>query len=186
MKSFSLKKIFTLCFFLFFIGACATPPVAVSKNNTASVNDSVVKRIPIFRSTSSDIEYLRHGISLIAGSADLQPDYANAKYSFELLLKEYPDSKWKESATALIKIINDLQSCIEKEKAARILYGKNQEEKAGLLQENEKLTKTNSMLNEKMQSEISKLVQENERLKKDIELLKDLEIKLDKRERLLR
>jgi hypothetical protein len=41
-------------------------------------------------------------------------------------------------------------------------------------------------LSEKYQAELAELQQENEQLKNDLQLLKNLEIQLDKREKMLR
>ncbi len=51
-----------------------------------------------------------------------------------------------------------------------------------LLKENEQVKKDNRRLLE----ETAKLIQENEQLKKDIQLLKSLEVQLEKREKMLR
>jgi regulator of replication initiation timing len=55
-------------------------------------------------------------------------------------------------------------------------------DKAKTLRENEQIKKDNRQLLE----ETAKLVQENEQLKKDIQLLKSLEVQLEKREKMLR
>ncbi|MBN1662839.1 MAG: hypothetical protein JW943_04485 [Deltaproteobacteria bacterium] len=168
------------------IMACAAPPIEIDKSSPPGKVDSAAERLPIFRSVPSDIDYLRHGIMLLLNSENTSPDYAGAKKAFESILKEYPDSKWNSSAIALIKIINDLQMCTNEEKSAQNLYAKTHREKTVLIQENERLIKANNVLADRLLTEVSKLVQENDRLKKDIELLKDLEIKLDRRERLLK
>ncbi len=59
-------------------------------------------------------------------------------------------------------------------------------EKEWLLQENDRLKKTVRELTDKLQAEKASLSQENEQLRKDLKRLKDLEIELEKRERMLR
>ena len=59
---------------------------------------------------------------------------------------------------------------------------KAKEENTRLLKENEQVKKDNR----RMLEETAKLIQENEQLKKDIQLLKSLEVQLEKREKMLR
>jgi hypothetical protein len=59
-------------------------------------------------------------------------------------------------------------------------------EKEGALLENESLRKNLKQTHERLQTETQKLLAENEQLKKDLQLLKDLEIQLERRERMLR
>lgn len=185
LKNTSWTEIFNILILIIMVASCAAP-VRVEKEIQQPVMEQTPMYDPFFKTHPLDVEYLRHGIALIAGVTEGCPDYTRAKIVFEALLSEYPNSKWKESTTALIRIVGDLQSCVEKEKSAYNIYKLNLEEEKSLLQENERLKRTKQSLQEKFNSEITKLVQENERLKKDIELLKDLEIKLDKRERLLK
>jgi hypothetical protein len=167
------------------ICGCASP-VSVERKDHLTIGDDNKKAPPIFRSSPSDLDYLRHGILRMGNSDANLPDYVGAKEAFQSLINEHPDSGWTEPAMTLIKGINNLQSCMDKEKASRALYEKTLGEKATILQDNERLTKAGHVNNERLQAEITRLGQENDRLKKDIELLKELEIKLDKRERLLR
>jgi hypothetical protein len=183
------KKVFwylryALCLILLVV-ACVSS-VSVEKKAPPKPVENEPKRTPISRFMPSDDDYLLYGLSLMVNAPERPPDYEKAKIAFESLLKEHPASKWKESTTALLQILQEIRDRRENEKFARALQEKNNQVRSNLAAENEKLVKANSALNEKMQSEIAKLVQENERLKKDIELLKDLEIKLDRRERLLR
>jgi hypothetical protein len=72
----------------------------------------------------------------------------------------------------MILLIDKIQSSEEKFRA----------DKARLLRENDQLKKDNK----RMLEETVKFVQENEQLKKDIQLLKSLEVQLEKREKMLR
>jgi len=184
-QSTSLRKCFTFGLLLIFVVACAAPVSVEKKTSSQSVENNQTKT-PAFRSMPSDVDYLYYGLSHLAATPEKPPDFEKAGIAFETLMKEHPDSIWKESAMVLNKILQDLRDYRDKEKTARALHEKSVQDRINLSAEIEKLSKANSTLSEKMQSEIAKLLQENERLKKDIELLKDLEIKLDKRERLLR
>ncbi len=88
------------------------------------------------------------------------------------MLNTYPKSKWRGLAETFIRLIDTDVQLIEKAK----------EDNARLLKENEQVKKDNRRLLE----ETAKLIQENEQLKKDIQLLKNLEVQLEKREKMLR
>ena len=105
------------------------------------------------------------------GNREKTADYVKARQAFDELLKKYPRSKWQGLSEILIRLIDGME-LIEKAK----------EEKVKLLRENEQIKKDNKQLLE----ETAKLVQENEQLKKDIQLLKSLEVQLEKREKMLR
>jgi hypothetical protein len=127
-----------------------------------------VEKPGLFSKPSTDAAALNEGASYL-GFPEKPADYAKARASFETLIKNYPKSKWRPLAETLILLLDDIQSV-----QAR---GQN---------ENERLKKEIQALNGRFQAERSTLLQENEQLKKDIELLKKLEVQLDKREKMLR
>lgn len=169
---------------LFGILGCSA---SVQKKEPPLTANIANKTVPVFKSSPSDIDYLRHGLNLLlAQSGSAEPDYVGASSAFQLLVKEYPDSKWTSASLALIRIINDIRTYTEKHKTLQDQFDMLLLEKNALKQSNEQIKKTENAQHEKLQTELARLAQENERLKKDIESLKELEIKLDKRERLLR
>jgi len=160
--------------FIFLMTACAAPlppPGAVSPFNDRG----------IFKQTLSDADIMHEGITYL-GSPGQSNDYVKARASFETLLKNYPESKWRRLSETLILLIDTMQSCREKD----LLLSKGEEDKTSLLQENEKLKKDVRYLNDKLRTETARLSEENEQLKNDIQLLKNLEVQLEKREKRFR
>ena len=132
----------------------------------------------LFSKPSNDAAVLNEGASYL-GFPEKPADYAKARASFETLIKNYPKSKWRPLAETFIRLLDDIQS----------VQARGQSEQEQLKNENERLKKEIQALNGRFQAERSALpalLQENEQLKKDIELLKKLEIQLDKREKMLR
>jgi len=166
----SNRKMWKTChkyvaFVLFaFLAACASvpPPPAVSPK--------VIEK-DLFTRSPSDADIFNKGLSYL-GDHEKAADYAKAREAFNELLITYPGSKWRKLCETMILLIDKIQSSEEKFRA----------DKARLLRENDQLKKDNKRLLE----ETVKFVQENEQLKKDIQLLKSLEVQLEKREKMLR
>ena len=158
---------------LLLLGACVSPlppPGGASPLNKQTV----------FKKAPSDTDLVQEGITYL-GDAGQSGDYVKARDSFNTLLKTYPESKWRRLSETLIHLIDNIQSCREKD----LLADREQENKSRLEQENERLKREIRSL-DKLQTEAGKLQQENDQLKKDIQLLKEIEIQLDKREKMLR
>jgi hypothetical protein len=150
-----------------FLAACASvpPPPAVSPKVIEKIEKGAVTRSP------SDADIFHKGLSYL-GNHEKTADYAKAREAFNELLGTYPGSSWRKLSETMIRLIDTLQSSEEKFRA----------DKAKLMKENDQLKKDNKRLLE----ETVKFFQENEQLKKDIQLLKSLEVQLEKREKMLR
>jgi hypothetical protein len=98
------------------------------------------------------------------------------------LLNTYPKSKWRGLSETFIRLIDMEQLYEETCRTDVQLIEKAKEDNARLFKENEQGRKDNRRLLE----ETARLIQENEQLKKDIQLLKSLEVQLEKREKMLR
>jgi hypothetical protein len=149
---------------IFLLGACAaslSPP----GNRT---DQEVLKK------TLSDTDIMQEGL-LYLGDAGLSNDYVKAKATFESLLKAYPESKWRRPSETLILLIDTMQS-----------YGEQDALLSSTRQENDNFKKEVRYLNDRLKTETSRLSEENEQLKKDIQLLKNLEIQLEKRDKQFR
>jgi hypothetical protein len=155
---------YLICLLLVLLGACSslpsppgTPPRANEKG--------------WFKRSPADVNIFYQGISYL-GDKEKAADYAKARAAFSDLLNTYPKSKWRGLAETFIRLIDTDVQFIEKAK----------KDHARLLKENEQVKKDNRRLLE----ETAKLIQENEQLKNDIQLLKSLEVQLEKREKKLR
>ena len=98
------------------------------------------------------------------------------------MLKTYPKSKWRGLSETFIRLI-DIEQLYEEQCRTDLQFIERAKgENTRLLKENEQVKKDNH----RMLEETAKLIQENEQLKKDIQLLKSLEVQLEKREKMLR
>jgi gas vesicle protein len=173
-KSYHFLRLLLVVGFIFFTGACTAllpPPGTVSS----------LKDKGLLKQSLSDTDIMHEGITYL-GCPGQPNDYGKARAAFESLLKAYPDSKWRRLSETLIHLIDTMQSCKEKD----LLFSKAEEDKNRLSQENEKLRKDIRHLNDRLKTETSRLSEENEQLKNDIQLLKKLEIQLEKREKRFR
>ena len=122
----------------------------------------------------------------LEGSALLNPpggpDPAKARTVFAALIQRYPQSRWRPAAESFIHLIDESKALREDQ----LVQEKLRAERSAALQENEFLKKSVRELKEKLQTETAALIQENEKLKTDLKRLRDLEIELEKRERMLR
>jgi len=151
---------------IFFLWACASSPPAPAPVTSPTVIEKSAVTEPL-----SDSVIFNKGLSYLGSNAK-SADYAKAREAFNELLIKYPGSTWRNSSETMLRLMDKLQSSEEKFHA----------DKAKLLKENELLKKDNRRLLE----ETAKLVQESEQLKNDIQLLKSLEVQLQKREKMLR
>lgn len=172
-------RIFWICLLIAALGACASPATLPPGKGVGSMMAIVpVEKPGLFSKPSADAAVLNEGASYL-GFPEKPADYAKARASFETLIKNYPKSKWRPLAETLIRLLDEIQS----------VQARGQSEQEQLKNENERLKKEIQALNGRFQAERSALpalLQENEQLKKDIELLKKLEVQLDKREKMLR
>jgi hypothetical protein len=130
---------------------------------------------------SPDADIMHEGITFL-GDPGKPNDYVRARVAFDTLIKTYPESHWRRVAETLIHLIDTMQSCREKD----LLVSRDNQEMSRVLHENDGLQKQIQQLNEKLRTETTRLSEENEQLKKDIQLLKDLEVELEKRDKRLR
>jgi len=135
----------------------------------------------LFKKTPSDADIMHEGITYL-GSPGRVAEYARARSAFDTLIKIYPESKWRPLAETMITLIDNRVSC----QANNLLAGRKEDDTSSLRQENERLKKEVRYLNEKLKTDTARLSEENEQMKKDIQLLKNLEVELEKREKMLR
>ncbi len=167
----------TIIFFIiaFFIAGCANRAV-IDKSNSQKM--AAERQKSVFELFPSDADIISEALTYL-NNRQGEPDYNAVKAKLTIFLQGHPKSKWAESAQALILTINNLLDLQEKVKTESIALEKANAEKA-------KLKKDYKYSEERYQTETAKLQQENEQLKKDIALLKQLEIQMDKREKMLK
>ena len=156
------------------LGACSSlpsPPGTPPRANEKSW----------FKRSPADEVIFYQGISYL-GDNEKSAEYAKAKAAFAEVLKTYPKSKWRGLSETFIRLI-DIEQLYEEQCRTDLQFiERAKEENTRLLKENEQVKKDNH----RMLEETAKLIQENEQLKKDIQLLKSLEVQLEKREKMLR
>lgn len=134
---------------------------------------------------SADTMVMREGMSWLS-QTDKPADYGKAREIFQALTRNYPDSAWRPTAVILIRLIDTLQSSRDEMQSVLAKSRADQALAEKLKEENAQLRKEIGSLGSRCQAERAGLLQENEQLKKDMELLKKLEIQLDRREKMLR
>jgi hypothetical protein len=138
----------------FFIAGCAAKAI---KNESKCQKIMAENSKSVFGFSPSDTDIFMGALNCLEDPAK-ENDYQTAREQLEIIVQKYPKSKWKNSAQALIQIIQNLT-----------------ELKVNIATEKQKNT-----------SEKSKLNKEIEELKSDIQRLKNLEIQLEKREKRLK
>ncbi|HUH66883.1 MAG TPA: hypothetical protein VLZ07_10660 [Syntrophales bacterium] len=134
-----------------------------------------------FNRGPSDVDVFYQGVYYL-GDKDRTAEYDKAKAAFGEVLTKYPKSKWRGLSETFIRLIETEQLFEEQSRTDVQVIESLKEDKAKLIKDNEQLRKENRKLLE----ETAKLLQESEQLKKDIQLLKSLEVQLEKREKMLR
>lgn len=126
---------------------------------------------------------LIHDALLNLRNKEKEPNYIEAKAILETLVRDYPNSQWVSCANVFLDIL-EKYSTLQGELAA---------EREGTQTSYDKILKENEVLRDKIKEnedryrlEIAKLEQENEKLKNDIQQLKELEVQLERREKMLR
>ncbi len=136
----------------------------------------------IFSTEPSDRELFEEALSYLSNNKN-EPNYNEAKARLENLVVQFPKSKWVAGAQALISSLDRISAL---QVQLRQENQKAQDEHVKLTKEIEGLRDNTRQIEEKYSAEIIRLQQENEQLKKDIQQLKNLEIQLEKREKMLR
>ncbi len=167
---------YLILIFLVVLGGCSSLPSPPGTPPRANDNGWWFNR------SSADEVIFYQGISYLEDNKEKAADYVKAREQFNELLKTYPKSKWRGLSETFIRLIDTEQLYEEKCRADLQLIENVKGDNAKLIKENEEAKKDNRRLLE----ESAKLIQENEQLKKDIELLKSLEVELEKREKMLR
>lgn len=110
-----------------------------------------------------------------------ESDLDNAQSSLEFLIKNYPGSKWYDGAQGTLSLLHERKNLYRRLADEKARVGKLEYENNCTIREKDKIHEELRGLNEKYQAELFALQQENEQLKKDLQLLKDLELQLNKR-----
>ncbi len=167
-----MKNIAVLFICILLLGACATDRTAVTKEpgEVADNKKLVAERPP----TAEDL-------LTAAATALTQPDATatvsdvKARGLLNRLIQTYPDSQWRNTAEALIMLMDLQAACEAKIKGDRQICER-------ILSQKIKCEESENQCRQ----EATRLLQENEQLKKDLQNLKNLEIELEQRNRGLR
>ena len=174
-----LARLFVVSILVLWFGACASSPVAAPDKGTGQGMAVVpVEKAGLFTKPPADAMTFNEGVSWL-GLSGKPADHAKARETFSVLTKTFPQSKWRPLAETFIHLLDAIESLQAKGLSEQGLAEK-------LKQDNERLKKDIQALGGKLQAERDSLMQENEKLKKDIDLLKQLEVQLDQRGKMLR
>jgi len=161
------------------LGGCATKSVIPPAEAHARTQETVGN---LFKTEPSDRDLFEEALSYLSNQQK-EPNYKEARLRLEKLVREHPDGKWTPAAGALIACI---QKIAELQNQLRLDKQRAQSDHGKLAREIEGLRDGIRQTEEKYSAELIRLQQENEQLKKDIQQLKNLEIQLEKREKMLR
>jgi len=171
----NFRKLIYFMIVTIMLSGCSTKAVVDNANGRT---DTVERSSSIFRIEPSDRELFEDALSYLSNNKN-EPNYNEVKARLENLVAQFPNSKWVAGAQALISSldrISTLQGQLRQENQKQVK----------LTKEIEDLRDNNRLIEEKYAAEIIRLRQENEQLKNDIEQLKNLELQLEKREKMLR
>ena len=161
------------------LSGCATTAVLENGGEQKGV---ARKAGGIFSKEPSDKELFQEALSYLSQDQK-EANYAEAQSRLQKLVSQFPESQWMGSVEALLITLDKiivLQTALRNEKL------KAQGEQGKLTKEIKKLRENADQIDGKYSVEIVRLQQENEQLKKDIQQLKNLEIQLERREKMLR
>ncbi len=161
------------------LGGCATKSVIPPAETSARAPETVGN---LFKTEPSDRDLFEEALSYLSNQQK-EPNYKEARLRLEKLVREHPDGKWTPAAGAVIACI---QKMAELQNQLRLDKQRAQNDHGKLAREMEGLRDGIRQTEEKYSAELIRLQQENEQLKKDIQQLKNLEIQLEKREKMLR
>lgn len=167
-----LKKIVVLISFLILISFAAGCAPKIIQNETPVPKKTKINALTAL--PPADAELIRNALDYLGNNSGV-PNYNLAKTKLELFVQQHPSSAWADCAYNLIQTIDTMLILKNKVKSEKQALEKTNAEKIKLLKENEAL-----------KAEAVKNQQENEQLKNDIALLKQLEIRLEKREKMLK
>ncbi|MCL5807427.1 MAG: hypothetical protein M1418_02525 [Deltaproteobacteria bacterium] len=169
---------------LFLVGCAAAPPAERKREVRSEPVVKPAERVAAAPLVVEDFDLLSEGIALL--SRPDRPDPTKARSVFASLLERHPRSRWRSAAETFIRLIDEAETSLRRNRQEHLLLEKAQSEQNRLLKENDQLRKMIRELTERLQGETAALLQENDQLKKDLQRLKLLEIELQKRERMLR
>lgn len=175
----NVKKLILAIVIIAVTAGCA---VNTLLNGNQGQTEPAGNSMSIFSKEPSDKELFNETLSLLH-FREGEPDYQEAKIRLEKLIARYPKSKWSVGAQALILTLDSISALQAKLKAEQT---STQNDHAKLMREIDWLKDNAKKTEEKYMAEMTRLQQENEQLKKDIEQLKKLEIRLEKREKMMR
>ncbi len=144
--------------------------------------DAPNDRASVFEQIPADQQRYEDILAALANN-EKRPKYPEVKSALESLVLEHPQSKWAPSARALMMSLDKIialehRLSLEKQKAL------SSETKSA--RELQAAKESLRQLEERYVSDMAKLSQENEQLKNDLQQLKQLEVQMEKREKMLR
>ena len=178
------KKAFLWSLALFLMAGCAATVPPAEKRDSGAATPSATAEEPAPSLEQEDRGLFYEGVSYLNRQG--RPDAVQARRAFSSFVQLHPQSRLRGVAESFVRMIDERESLRETGRLERLLKERLQAERDRLRQENDQLKKTVRELTEKLKTETAALSQENEKLRKDLQKLKELEIELEKRDRMLR
>jgi len=147
------------------------PPAAGGNRPAASFTDRFLSR--------ADGQRFYDALMCLQGAEPGSAGEQEAREALIALLRDYPESCWSRPARACLRLLDECKTLREQLQQQRQANNALRRSFAKELQEQRET-------NERLRAEQARLGQVNEQLKKDIQLLKELEIQLQRRDRQLR
>jgi hypothetical protein len=173
------KSLCTFVMAALIVAGCASGPMPRPSAGAQEKHPAGSLKERIFVSADEALFY--EGI-LQMDAAKQETDYATARMTFSTLLEKHPDSKWCNPARVCLRLLAERGELLARGRQAEQESAECRKKAAEAATE----TQDVRLANEKLRVELAKIQQENEQLKKDIQRLKDLEVELQNRDRLLR
>lgn len=173
-----MKRMMVLVILLLLICSCAGERSAVRKGNGEQTSpDGVLKKIhdTVLSEREPSAEDLLHAALMKLNDPVQASDDTEIRTTLHRLITLYPDSKWRPTAESLLLFIDHQGACWEKLKKERQLSDSVKAQKT-------KCEESDSQC----RLELTQILQENEQFKKDLQNLKNLEIELEQRNRVIR
>ena len=190
---YGMKKVYRLFPLLLFV-ACAPSlqerapqremPVEIPQQASPVVEDALPEDAEQMQADAEGEE-----LQAVIASMGEDPEaerFQSGRGALQDFLARHPESRWRLLCVTLLRLIDERQEFLRGLQAYRQDIEGLKQDKEKVLHESDYLKRDLRQLQERLQEETIKAQKEKEQLKRDLNLLKDLEIQRERREKSLR